>query len=418
MGISTLYKIYKVNPIICTDTRRITNGGIFFALKGENFNGNKFAEKAIHNGCILAVVDEEKFATNAKILLVKDVLKTLQSLAIHHRRKLKIPILGITGSNGKTTSKELIHAVLSSDLCCYATKGNLNNHIGVPLSILEINSKHKIAIIEMGANHKGEIKFLCDIVNPTHGIITNIGSAHLEGFKNLKGVIDTKNELFNFIKKNHGTLFVNADDKLLLRLSKEIERITYGINGLYNGSIIRNTPYLSIKVNNTEINSRLIGEYQFSNITLAACIGRHFNIKKSEIKSAIENYIPENNRSEILQTKENTLILDAYNANPSSMKAMIISFSNQKYTNKLCILGDMLELGKYSIYEHTEILDLVKNLNLEAILIGKEFSRISNKSFKNRNEFESFLRSHPIKNKTILLKGSRAIKLEKLSKYL
>ena len=418
MEISELYKIYKSKSSICTDTRKIKKGGLFFALKGENFNGNLFAAKAISDGCSFAIIDEKKIATNDKFILVKNVLETLQNLARHHRKQLSIPIIGITGTNGKTTSKELIHAVLKSELNSYATKGNLNNHIGVPLSILEITKEHEIAIIEMGANHEKEIEFLCEIAKPTHGVITNIGSAHLEGFKNHQGVINAKNELFNFIKKNNGVLFVNDNDELLLNLSEKIERITYGNNGFCKGFITKNTAYLSIKFSHTEINSQLIGEYQFSNIMLAVCIGNKFNIKDLNIQKAIENYTPKNNRSEILKTKDNLLILDAYNANPSSMKAMITSFSKQDYTNKLCILGDMLELGEYTIKEHSAILDLIDTLNLEIILIGKEFSKISKEAFKDRNAFEIFLKSNPIKNKTILLKGSRGISLEKLTNYL
>ena len=418
MEISELYKIYKSKSSICTDTRKIKKGGLFFALKGENFNGNLFAAKAISDGCSFAIIDEKKIAKNDKFILVKNVLETLQNLARHHRKQLSIPIIGITGTNGKTTSKELIHAVLKSELNSYATKGNLNNHIGVPLSILEITKEHEIAIIEMGANHEKEIEFLCDIAKPTHGVITNIGSAHLEGFKNHQGVINAKNELFNFIKKNNGVLFVNDNDELLLNLSEKIERITYGNNGFCKGFITKNTPYLSIKFSHTEINSKLIGEYQFSNIMLAVCIGNKFNIKDLNIQKAIENYTPKNNRSEILKTKDNLLILDAYNANPSSMKAMITSFSKQDYTNKLCILGDMLELGEYTIKEHSAILDLIDTLNLEIILIGKEFSKISKEAFKDRNAFEIFLKSNPIKNKTILLKGSRGIGLEKLQAML
>ena len=418
MKIETLYKIYKNNPKICTDTRKITDGGIFFALRGEKFNGNKFAEEAINDGCSFAIIDEKLNTDNENILLVDNVLETLQDLARYHRKQLSIPIIGITGTNGKTTSKELIHCILKSEINCYATIGNLNNHIGVPLSILEINNKHEIAIIEMGANHKNEIAFLCDIAKPTHGVITNVGAAHLEGFKNLQGVIDTKNELFNFIKENDGTVFVNSQDKLLLNLSKEIHRFTYGEKGSSKGSLIKNTPYLSIKFNNTQINTNLIGEYQFNNIMLAVCMGKQFGITDLNIKKAIESYIPQNNRCEVIQTKKNKLILDAYNANPSSMRAMIISFSKQTETNKLCILGDMLELGEHSKNEHIAILDLIDTLSIETILIGKEFSKISNKAFENRNNFELFLKSNPIKNKTILLKGSRSISLEKLTKYL
>jgi len=418
MEIPELYKIYKKHPIICTDTRKINSGGIFFAIKGKNFDGNKFAIDALNNGCIIAIVDEKKNTTNKKIVLVKDVLGTLQALAIYHRKKLSIPIIGITGTNGKTTSKELINCVLGSEKCCYATKGNLNNHIGVPLSVLEINKKHKIAIIEMGANHQNDIELLCNIAQPNYGVITNIGSAHLEGFKNLQGVIKTKNELYNYIRKNNGTIFVNNEDKLLQKLSQDINKFTYGIDGFCKGKITKNTPFINIKFNHYEIKSKLIGEYQFSNIMLAVCIGIQFNVKESNIKNAIESYKPENNRSEIIRTKNNKLILDAYNANPSSMKAMIISFSKLNYKNKLCILGDMLELGRYSTDEHKSVINLCKKLNLESITIGREFIKANENAFKSRCEFELFLKSNPIKNKTILLKGSRGISLEKLTKYL
>jgi UDP-N-acetylmuramoyl-tripeptide--D-alanyl-D-alanine ligase len=418
MEISELYKIYKSNSKICTDTRRIQKDGLFFALKGEKFNGNKFAAKAISDGCSVAIIDEKKYCADNKFILVHNVLKTLQDLAKYHREQLSIPIIGITGTNGKTTSKELIHSVLQSELNCYSTRGNLNNHIGVPLSILEIDNDDEIAIIEMGANHKKEILFLCDIAKPTHGVITNIGSAHLEGFKGIQGVIDTKNELYNFIKGINGFLFVNDDDELLVKLANSIQKTSYGLKSNLNTSITSNTPFLNVTWKDTVINSRLIGDYQFYNISLAICIGNYFKISKQNIQFGIESYIPKNNRSEIIETEDNIIIMDAYNANPSSMKAMITSFSKQDYANKLCILGDMLELGQYTVDEHSAILDLVATLNLEVIIIGKEFSKVSTEAFKDRTEFEIFLKSHPIKNKTILLKGSRGISLEKLTKYL
>tara|TARA_B100001250_G_scaffold56707_3_gene43860 strand:- start:7091 stop:8347 length:1257 start_codon:yes stop_codon:yes gene_type:complete len=418
MEISEIYKIYKKTPRISTDTRNIQKNSIFFALKGERFNGNKFAKKAIDNGCIFAIIDEKEHCTDDRFILVDNALETLQKLAKYHRNKLSIPIIGITGSNGKTTSKELIHSVLESEINCYSTKGNLNNHIGVPLSILEINNKHRIAIIEMGANHEKEIQFLCSIAKPTHGTITNIGTAHLEGFRNLQGVTNAKNELYQFIKKNNGYLFVNQDDKLLVNLSNKIQRTYYGYASNLDISIKSNTPFLNILWNDIIINSNLIGEYQFYNISLAICIGNYFSISSKKIQCGIESYIPKNNRSEIFKTETNVILMDAYNANPSSMKAMISSFSKQKYSNKLCILGDMLELGEHTIKEHTGIVNLVRELNLETILIGKEFSKISKTAFTNRKEFEIFIKSHPIKNKTILLKGSRRISLEKLTKYL
>lgn len=418
MTTKDLYTIFQKYPSICTDTRKIEKRSLFFALKGENFNGNKFAAQAIDNGCIFAIIDEKKYANSSNTILVDDVLATLQELATLHRKQLNIPIIGITGTNGKTTSKELINAVLSSEKNCYATKGNLNNHIGVPLSLLEIKNTHKIAIIEMGANHIGEIDFLCKITIPTHGVITNIGSAHLEGFKNLQAVIDTKKELYNFLKVTNGHLFVNNDDDLLLRLSEEIERTTYGNNGDYNGVKTKNTPFISIEFNELELSSNLIGDYQFNNIMLAICIGNYFKITNENIKTSIEDYTPTNNRSEIVETKKNTLILDAYNANPSSMLAMLNSFSKQNYDNKLCILGDMLELGEYSKLEHKSIINLCEKLELECIYVGEEFNKVSSKAFSSRVKLEEYLQKNSIKNKNILLKGSRGIGLEKLEKYL
>lgn len=409
-----LYEIYKSNPTICSDTRKIEQGGIFFALKGENFNGNKFASKAIHDNCSFAVIDEKKYCTNNKFILVKNVLETLQDLAKHHRKQLSIPIIGITGTNGKTTSKELINSVLKSELNVYATKGNLNNHIGVPLSVLEITNEHKVAIIEMGANHKNEIKFLCDIAKPTNGVITNIGSAHLEGFKSIQGVIDTKNELFTFIKENNGSLFVNNDDDLLVNLAKNIRKTSYGLGSKLNTSVISNTPFLNIMWGKKLINSRLIGDYQFYNITLAICIGNYFNISKENIQLAIESYIPKNNRSEITETNSNVIIMDAYNANPSSMKAMLDSFAKQDYKNKLCILGDMLEMGNFSNEEHAKIIKNCQKLDLDTLFVGEEFSKLNNKAFKSLTDLKKFIEEHPIKNKTILLKGSRGIGLEGL----
>ncbi len=406
------------NPCICTDSRKIRKGAIFFALKGENFNGNKFALKAIQDGCSYAIIDEKDYDTHQNTILVDDALATLQKLATYHRAQLNIPVIGITGTNGKTTSKELIKEVLNSQLKTYATKGNLNNHIGVPLSILEINKQHEIAIIEMGANHQKEIEFLCNIAQPTHGAITNIGSAHLEGFGSLQGVINTKNELYQFIAKTNGQLFINSADDLLLGLAALTPKITYGKEGDVKGTIEKSTPFLKVNFQGFTINSQLIGNFQFNNIMLAICIGDYFSISTNNIKQSIENYIPTNNRSQIIETKNNTLILDAYNANPSSMKAMLLSFSEQKYSNKLCILGDMLELGKDSEKEHQEIISLCKKLNLNCYYIGKEFKKVNQKAFNNRKDFEEQLEEEGISTKTILLKGSRGIGLEKLVKYL
>ena len=414
MKIKEIYALFQQHSTICTDSRKITNGAMFISLRGENFNGNKYALKAIQDGCSYAIVDEKEYDIHQNTILVNNALKTLQDLATHHRNQLNIPLIGITGSNGKTTSKELINAILNSELNCYATKGNLNNHIGVPLSILEINKKHKIAIIEMGANHQKEIELLCNIAQPTFGVITNIGSAHLEGFGNLQGVIDTKKELYEFINYNKGHLFVNAGDKLLLSLSKGISQITYGTSGDIFGLITDITPLLSIKYNNEIINSHLIGDFQFDNILLAICIGNYFNLSNENIKKSIENYIPTNNRSQLVKTKKNTLILDAYNANPSSMKAMLSSFSNQEYKNKLCILGDMLELGGESNKEHLDIIKLTNQLELDCIFVGEIFHSLTKNSFKNRQGLVKHIQENNIHKKTILLKGSRGIGLEQL----
>ena len=418
MDIKEIYALFQQHSTICTDSRKISNGAMFISLKGENFNGNKYALKAIQDGCSYAIIDEKEYDTHQNTILVNNALKTLQDLATYHRSQLNIPIIGITGTNGKTTSKELINAVLSSELSCYATKGNLNNHIGVPLSVLEINKKHTIAIIEMGANHQKEIEFLCNIAQPTYGVITNIGSAHLEGFGNLQAVIDTKNELYEFINHNKGHLFVNAEDELLLNISNGISQITYGKSGEITGLITDITPLLSLKYNNEIINSHLIGDFQFSNIMLAICIGKYFNVSTQNIKRSIENYIPTNNRSQLVKTKTNTLILDAYNANPSSMKAMLNSFANQQYKNKLCILGDMLELGRESEKEHLDIIKLTNQLELDCIFVGEIFNSLTENGFKTRNELAKNIQEKNIHKKTILLKGSRGIGLELLIEHL
>jgi len=418
MEIKEIYALFQQNPTICTDSRKITKGAIFFSLKGDNFNGNKYALKAILEGCSYAIIDEKEYDVHQNTILVNNVLKTLQDLATYHRNKLNIPLIGITGTNGKTTSKELINAILSSEIGCYATKGNLNNHIGVPLSVLEINKKHKIAIIEMGANHQKEITFLSNIAQPTYGVITNIGSAHLEGFGSIQGVIDTKKELYEFMKHNKGHLFVNNEDELLLGLSNGISKSTYGKSGDITGLITETTPLLSIKYNNEIINSHLIGDFQFSNILLAICIGNYFNISNKNIKRSIEDYIPTNNRSQLVKTKTNTLILDAYNANPSSMKAMINSFANQEYKNKLFILGDMLELGGESNKEHLDVIKLTNELKLDCLFVGEIFNSLTKNSFKNKQELVKHIQENNIHKRIILLKGSRGIGLEKLIEYL
>ena len=411
---SEIYKIYLEHPNICTDTRKIIDKGMFFALKGNNFNGNTFALESIKQGCSFAVVDDKDLINNSNLILVENVLETLQDLARHHRNQLDIPVIGITGTNGKTTSKELINTVLNSSISCYATKGNLNNHIGVALSILKIKLTHQLAVIEMGANHNKEIEFLCNIAKPTHGVITNIGKAHLKGFKNFEGIIKTNRFIYKFIKKNNGILFVNSDDELLTKLSKGIKKELYGTKSDFNLTIENTDPFVNINWDNNLITSNLIGDYQFYNLALTICIGEHFKISKRNIKKQIEAYRPRNNRSEIIQTTSNLIIMDAYNANPSSMSAMIKSFAKNNYKSKLVILGDMLELGKYATSEHNIILKLCQKLKLDHILVGEEFRKINNKSYKNKNDLIKFLMKKPLYNKTILLKGSRSIGLEEL----
>jgi len=418
MNINNLHKIYLNHPNICTDSRKVKSNSIFFAIKGEKFNGNKFAKEALKKGCEYAIVDEEIDDRNERVILVEDCLQTLQKLASLHRKKLSIPIIGITGSNGKTTSKELIYSVLSTKYNTHATKGNLNNHIGVPLSILEICEKTEISIIEMGANHIKEISLLSNIAKPNYGIITNIGKAHLKGFGSIDGVIKAKGELYENIKLNNHQIFLNNDDNLLKKISQNINKITYGSYGDISGKLLESNLYAKVLYDKTEINSKLIGDYQFHNIMLAISIGKHFNVSTNNIKKAIESYIPNNNRSEIIKTSKNTIILDAYNANPTSMREMIISFSRKKLKNKICILGDMFELGDYSYTSHKEIIKLANELNIKTYYIGEEFKKVSNDSFISRKDFEVFLSTKNLSNKTILIKGSRGVELEKLVKYL
>ena len=356
MKIIELYTLFKLYPKIITDSRCVENNSIFFALKGENFDGNKFAIKALESGAKYAVIDNAKFKLNDNFILVDNVLKCLQQLASFHREQFVIPLIGITGTNGKTTTKELIHTVLKRKFKTHATKGNFNNHIGVPLTLLEMPLNTEIAIIEMGANHQGEIKELCEIAKPNYGLITNIGKAHLEGFGGFEGVVKAKNELYNFIR-NYGRAFLNSDNKLLSELAENLNSIKYGTKQDSDcfAEILEINPYVKLRWNNIDIQSNLIGKYNFENILAAICIGNFFNVAHSNIKSAVENYIPQNNRSQIVQTKTNKILLDAYNANPTSMSLAIESFELLKSKTKVVILGDMLELGDESIFEHKEI---------------------------------------------------------------
>lgn len=416
---------------VCTDTRKAEKGSMFFALKGENFDANLYAEKAILAGCSYAIVDNPKIISNPKFILVENVLNSLQELANYHRKKFNIPVLAITGSNGKTTTKELIGSVLSQKYNCLITQGNFNNHIGVPLTLLSLNSTHEIAVIEMGANHQGEINSLCEIAEPNYGLITNIGKAHLEGFGGFEGVKKGKGELFYYLKKNKGTIFLNGDDIILTDLASENEKITYGATKLYDvvGKQCGDTSFAEFKWKTRynaasmpsaiAIKTNLIGKYNFMNALCAACIGNYFKVEEGKINSALVSYKPINNRSQLFKSVKNTLVLDMYNANPSSMRVAIESFSLIDAQNKMVILGDMFELGIESDAEHALVLSLLneKNIN-ECLLIGPNFFSLSEKSsFIHFNKVEdviNYIEQKPILNKTILVKGSRGMQLEKL----
>ena len=405
----------------CTDTRNITEGSMFFALKGPNFNANAFAEEAIAKGSRYAVVDDPSVIKSDRMLLVDDVLKALQDLGRHHRRQFDIPVIGITGSNGKTTTKELIHAVLQADRETLATSGNLNNHIGVPLTLLRLKKEHKIAIIEMGANKPGDIKELSEIAEPTHGLITNIGKAHLEGFGGPEGVVRTKTELYRNIKQSGGKLFVNADDPLLMDKSNGIDRITYGTKSAnIIGTDRSDGPFLSFTWTHDVrtsrvVNTKLIGAYNLANALAAVCIGKTFRVTDDVMADALDAYSPANNRSQFTDTGRNQLVMDAYNANPSSMKVALENFAAMKSDRqKLAILGDMLELGDASRSEHEAVIELTDRLDLKTLFVGPIFHDIAGetRAVKDANVAMERLRLLAPMDHLILIKGSRGIKLE------
>jgi len=420
-----IYKIFKENPLISTDTRKIAENCIFFALKGDNFNGNKFAGEALKKGAGYVVIDEKEYLISNKTILVENVLQTLKDLANLHRRKLGIPILAITGSNGKTTTKELVSAVLSQKYIVSFTEGNLNNHIGVPLTLLKMNTETEFGVVEMGANHPGEIAELCAIAEPDFGIITNIGKAHLEGFGSFEGVIKTKSELYNFIKNKNGLIFYNQDNSLLTELTREIKnKISYGQeNANFTGEILTSPPFVHLKANFKKgvlyLNTNLTGDYNFENIMAAACIGNYFEVEPLEIQKAIKSYLPQNNRSQLINKNGVKIIMDAYNANPTSMQASIKSFMSNVSDSSYLILGDMLELGNYSKHEHTAILELLKTYPSTIVYtVGKNFFEIADHfkchPFQNVEELCTYLQHTPIVKGDVLIKGSRGIQLEKI----
>lgn len=435
ISIEELYGFYlNAKQQICTDTRKLEAGSVFFALKGGNFNANEFAQKAINAGCSIAVVDEEKYVTDAKIVLVEDVLKALQQLATHHRRQFKIPFLAITGSNGKTTNKELINAVLSKKFKTLATIGNLNNHIGVPLTLLNIKTEHEFAIIEMGANHQGEINELCQIAEPDFGLITNIGKAHLEGFGGEEGIKKGKSELYKYIRSKQGKVFINADDDVLNELAFDNDKVTYGCKKLYDviGKDCTTSETVSMKFTTRYgekdwnklplINTQIVGSYNFINCLTAACVGNYFKVEDNLIKEALENYLPNMNRSQLVKTSRNTVLLDAYNANPNSMAVAIENFANYRSDKKLVLLGDMFELGEYSHAEHQKIVNLLEEKKLQnVVLVGEEFFKLDTKQFqkfKTTLECLNYLKNLNVSENTILIKGSRGMKMETLQDVL
>jgi len=418
MNIETLYTRYSENYLVDTDTRKIRKGAIYFALKGVNFNGNAFAEEALNKGASYCVVDEEKYANSENILLVDDVLTSLQQLATYHRVQLNIPIIALTGSNGKTTTKELINAVLRKKYKTIATIGNLNNHIGVPLTLLSMTPKTAIGIVEMGANHLKEIEFLCAIANPDYGYITNFGKAHIEGFGSLEGVIEAKSELYVYLKKHRKTAFVNPNDTIQLEKSAGIEQVLFDTQQLL---FLEANPLVKISYHTETIQSNLIGDYNFSNLSAAITIGNYFNVLDTDIKEAIENYVSANNRSQVLKTKINTVLLDAYNANPTSMKAALENFNALEASHKTVILGDMFELGKNSAEEHQSMVDLAASLHFtNCYFVGELFSNTHSDQlkFKDLEALSAHLLAHEITDSFILIKGSRGMALERLVELL
>lgn len=426
MTIEELYSIYLKHPSIQTDTRKLKSGDIYFGLKGPNFNGNAFAQQAIDQDAAYAVIDETQYSIEGKTILVADVLETLQQLAKHHRQQFNIPFLAITGSNGKTTTKELINAVLSSTYKTYTTEGNLNNHIGVPLTILKIKQDAEMAVIEMGANHQLEIASYCKIALPTHGLITNCGKAHLEGFGGVEGVRKGKGELYDHLRANKGMAFVMWDYDYLHEMSKGIETtFTYGTRDAdIVGNVVPDNSFLKVQFSkglNETIATHLVGQYNLPNVLAAAAVGKYFGVTDQKIKHAIENYAPSNSRSQLVEKGTNKIILDAYNANPSSMKLAIENFAKTAGDHKILVLGAMAELGKESLQEHESIVAEIQSHPWKAVLlVGGDFQKITHPflSFTNADEAGTWLKENQIQNAFLLIKGSRSMQMEKALNYI
>ncbi|TMM56304.1 UDP-N-acetylmuramoyl-tripeptide--D-alanyl-D-alanine ligase [Maribacter algarum] len=425
MNIADLHSIFLEFPNVCTDTRKITENCIFFALKGDNFNGNKFASDALQKGAKYVVIDEKEYAESDAHILVDDVLKTIQELATYHRNQSSAKVISLTGSNGKTTTKELINVVLSKRYKTIATVGNLNNHIGVPLTLLSIQNDTEIAIVEMGANHQKEIEFLCGIAQPDFGYITNFGKAHLEGFGSEEGVIKGKSELYDYLLSHERNVFLNADDPIQLeKLGSYIKKFGFSTekHQFYKIEFLGANPFVKIKAEDISINSQLIGSYNFTNCAVAVLIGKYFGVPMNDVKDAIESYIPENNRSQILEKNGHRVILDAYNANPTSMKAALENFKEIEGKHKIAFLGDMFELGETASKEHQNIADLAKQCDFaDVYLIGENFNgvRTSMKTFVSFDSAATYLKEHPLKEEAdLLIKGSRGMALERLLDFI
>ena len=419
--IEKIYQYYSQKYLVSTDSRKIEEGCVFVALKGERFDGNDFAyQVAQDNVASCVIADRKDLPHHERLFIVDDSLTTLQELARLHRERCNIPVIGITGTNGKTTTKELTAAVLSKKYNLIYTQGNFNNHLGLPLTVLRIKPDTEMAVVEMGANHPNEIAQLCSIAKPDFGIITNIGKAHLEGFGSFEGVIKTKNELYDFIRNKKGRLFVNHDNNLLMNLAKDIDRLTYGKDkdADIKAEIVSSNPYLCINWNDKEIKTNLVGDYNFENVMAAISVASYFNIEKELIVEALENYTPTNNRSQFIKSEKNEIVMDAYNANPVSMHHAIKNFRNISKDNSLLILGDMRELGKDSEREHQAIISLIRELQFEnVILVGSEFKKAAGQGFSTFTDVEellAYINDNNIIGKKILIKGSNGIHLEKI----
>ena len=425
MEINSIYQLFLKCRGVSTDSRKLESGNLYISLKGPNFNGNSFAKEALDKGASYAIVDEKEYAINDSYILVDDCLDTLQELATHHRRNSKAKILALTGSNGKTTSKELIYSVLKSKLNTIATTGNLNNHIGVPLTLLSIQAETQIAIVEMGANHLKEIEMLCNMAEPDYGYITNFGKAHLEGFINLQGVIKGKSELYKYLMGKSGLIFINNKDPKQIEITNNYSnKFTFGeTESNANYSVKTVNPKISMSIEDVTINTNLFGEYNVENIASAICIGKYFGLSNLEIKKGVESYIPNNNRSQILEKGSNKIILDAYNANPTSMKLTLANFNEMDEKNKIVFVGDMYELGENSHEMHQDIVETIEKMNFDqSYLLGDLFSKTKFsskiKAFSTLEDLNNSMKLKEISNATILIKGSRGMQLEKILDFL